>query len=70
MNQAPVISDLTFAAMLNEFGMGQLKWMFRIVQTKAMRKYYGPNRCTIYRDAIYDRMISRKVRGVECEVWE
>ena len=60
----------SFRTSLLEFSMGELKYMFRIVQTKPMIRYYGANRAKQYKQAIYDRMLSRKIRGIECEVWQ
>ena len=64
------MSESEFRALLTEFSMGQLKYMFRISRTKDAIHYYGPNKAKKYRSAIYDRIISQKVRGVECEVWQ
>lgn len=64
------MTDSDFRGKLPEFGMGELKYMFRLSQTKPMIHYYGANRAKLYRQAIYDRLVSRKVRGIECEVWE
>ena len=63
-------TESEFRGQLLDFGMGQLKYMFRLVQTKPMIHYYGANRAKLYKQAIYDRLVSRKVRGIECEVWE
>ena len=63
-------SEPGFRGSLLEFGMGQLKYMFHIISTKQMILYYGANRAKRYKQAIYDQMVSRKVRGIECEVWE
>ena len=58
-----------FRGWLPLFSMGELKYMFKIVRTKQMIKYYGVNRAKAYRQAVYDRLVSRKIRGIECEVW-
>lgn len=61
----------SFRGRLTEFGMGELKYMFRIIQTKPMIRYYGANLAKTYKQAIYDRVVSRKVRGIdEFETWE
>ena len=60
----------SFCAMLVDFGMGQLKYMFKLSRTKPVIRYYGAEKAKIYRQAIYDRMVSLKVRGIECEVWQ
>lgn len=60
----------SFYEMLVEFGMGQLKYMFKLSRTKPLIHYYGAEKAKIYRQAIYDRMVSLKVRGIECEVWQ
>jgi len=68
-----LIEDLrvtSFRGNLPEFSMGELKYMFRIIQTKPMIRYYGANRAKQYKQAIYDRLVSRKIRGIECEVWQ
>ena len=62
--------ELYFRTSLPEFSMGELKYMFRIIQTKPMIRYYGANRAKQYKQAIYDRLVSRKIRGIECEVWQ
>lgn len=59
-----------FRGLLLEFGMGELKYMFKIIQTKPMIRYYGANQAKLYKQMIYERIVSRKVRGIECEVWE
>lgn len=64
------MTEREFHANLMEFGMGQLKYMFRLSRTKPMINYYGANRAKILRNLIYDRIVSCKVRGIECEVWE
>ena len=59
-----------FRSLLLEFSMGELKYMFKLISTKPMIHYYGANKAKLYKQAIYDRMVSSKVRGIECEVWE
>lgn len=65
-----LMTKTEFCAEIRDFGMGQLKYMHRIIQTKPMIHYYGQQQAKIYRNLIYDYIISRKIRGVECEVWE
>lgn len=62
--------DAEFRANLLEFGMGDLKYMFKLSRTKPVIHYYGANLAKLYRQAIYDRMVSYKVRGIDCEVWQ
>lgn len=64
------VSEMCFRSRLPEFGMGELKYMFKIIQTKPMIKYYGANQAKLFKNAIYDRIVSKKIRGIECEVWE
>lgn len=66
----PMRADMSFRELLPEFSMGQLKYMFRVIQTKPAIRYYGADLAKRYKQALYDRMISCKVRGIECEVWE
>ena len=63
------MTDSEFRGYLAQYGMGQLKYMFQLVRTKEMIRYYGTSKAKQYRQAIYDRMISRKVRGTEFEIW-
>ena len=62
--------EAAFRRWLPEFNMGQLKYMYRIIQTKGMIRYCGANTAKRYKKWIYDRMVSRKVRGTECEIWD
>ena len=64
------MTDSEFRGLLTEYSKGQLKYMFELVRTKAVIIYYGPQKAKAYRQAIYDRIVSRKVRGIECEVWQ
>jgi len=61
--------EAEFHRLLPEFSMGQLKYMYRIVQTKPMIRYCTANTAKRYKKWIYDQMTSRKVRITECEVW-
>lgn len=62
--------ETSFRGALVEFGMGQLKYMFKLSRTKPLVHYYGAEKAKIYRQAIYDQMVSLKIRGIECEVWQ
>lgn len=64
------MTESEFRGCLPEYSMGQLKYMFALIGTKEMIHYYGSQKAKAYKQAIYDRMVSRKVRGIECEVWQ
>ena len=59
-----------FIGELSHFSMGQLKYMYRIVQTKGMSRYYGAKLAKEYKNLIFNQMTSIKNRGREYEVWK
>ena len=61
--------EAIFMEALPKFGMGELKYMFQLIQKKQMILYFGPQLAGFYKRALNERIKHRKERGPGYEVW-